>query len=195
MANAQENVNGPRVITPKGTFVFPALITPETFKKATKYKCRITMPKEDRATQQFMADIQKFQAEAEGKMGTKLPNLPWDDDEYTEGNVVFKTACNEDYPPVLKDATGKKDHPKEVPIMNGTQGKLRVRLIGYPGLGGGVSLRLEAAQILELAGHGDCGFDEEDGYRADELENAVVSASGTHDDVAFDGGDDGEPDF
>lgn len=187
---ANSTFSGETVIIGKGIYVYPHLNTPDDYENQIKYKCGISIPKDQ--AQGLMKKVKEFAIVAGKELGVDLPKCPWSDDEEREGNIVFTTKCDGEYAPKLYDASGKNQISREIPIWGGTVGKLRATLVAYKGFGGGVSLRLKAAQILELKS-ADSGFDAEDGYVAPEMaERTPGSDDDEEDEAQAHGSDDAE---
>ena len=197
MADDKATVKGPHIIIGPGVFVFPYLNEPDEYKGNKNYKCNLSIESS------AMADIEAACDAFAEKANTIIPNKkgytkrPWESDDYEgrEDNILVKTKCGASFAPTLYDAK-KEEMSRDIPVWGNTVGKLRVQLIAYPGLGGGIMFRLKAAQILDLktAGGDSEGFDEEDGYVAPEVDTSADIVPS----VDTDGEDEGmgdEPDF
>ena len=194
MAKKQSTFAGKIVTLPKGTFVHAYLNSPDDYEGSVKYKCKVSVPND--AMDEFSAMVDEFAVAAQAELGCKaMGKRPWDPDEKTEGNTLIKTSCSGEYAPKLYDASGKKELSRTIPIMGGSVGRLRAKLVGYSGFGGGVSLRLSAVQVLELAERSS-GFDEEDGYEAPDVAEEVPNIQDEQDfPPAETQGDTDGPDF
>lgn len=214
----------PKMVTPRGTFIWPRLNEPDTkYVAEGVYEVKLAFD-EGTDLASFKAKVQKQidkkfdeitgQLVDDGKAGLakKITKRDLDDifkaeeDEATgdeTGRIVIKakmkasgiakkTGKRWQRKPDIIDAKGNKiANPPS--IGGGTEGKLCVELAPYYAANDkvvGVSLRLEAAQIIKLVSFGersasDYGFDEEDG---DDL-------SGMEQDMEADAsGDEGEDD-
>ena len=195
----------PRLVTPKGTFAFPKLRTPDTkFKKEGEYSVKLVLDKKSadelikKIQPHFDAAVKAGQEEYDGLKKVVKDKNPfktvdyftpeYDDDDEPTGNIVFsfKMTASGEYKngpkkgqkwtrkPALFDAKGKP-LPTKVEPWGGTVGKVSFEVVPFftVGVGAGVSLRLQAVQVIDLIQGGergakDYGFGEEDGYEADE---------------------------
>lgn len=192
----------PKVLTPRGTFQWPKLATPDTkFDADGKYSVKLVLDTE--AFEELSAIIQPIfdDALAEGEAAfaelsvaqrKKLKEVtvndwftpvfdPDTEEETGTYSIVFGAKAGgtkRDGTPWSRgpipcfDAKGKpvKDASK---IWSGSEGKVSFSYRPYfiPGTGtAGISLQLEAVQVLELASSGgnadSYGFGVEDGYEA-----------------------------
>lgn len=207
MADMKKREKPFRGITPRGSFKFPSLLTPdygtdEHPKPDGEYKVRLVLSRE--AAQPLLKALEPIHAKAVEKgeeefaklkieQRKKLKSLSVNDlyaveyDQETEeptGNLLFNfkmkaggtrevRGAKEQWEqrPALFDAAGKPLKGVKA-IWSGTEGKVSFTANPYfvAGTGtAGLSLRLEAAQILELAGPGQrnaagYGFGAEEGY-------------------------------
>jgi len=98
---------------------------------------------------------------------------PWNQNKET-GAMIGKSKQKAAYsgeatkPPRQYDAQAKL-LPTDFEITDGSIVNLQVRAIGYKGMGGGVSLRLKAVQVVTLAeaGEGSNPFEAVDGFSAE----------------------------
>jgi len=181
-----------RTTTPKGRASYPWLNKPDTkFDADGVFKCNLVVPaKEAKALmKQIDAEADKALAAAQAdnpkaKKSIKAGEKPYypetDDDGEETGNIVFKTkqrakittkkgeVIEKTIP--LFDAAGKKVSAN---VGGGSVLKLNVELAHYymaAQKSAGVTLRLQAAQILDLVEFGaggsaeSYGFGEEEGY-------------------------------
>jgi hypothetical protein len=172
--------------TPKGTAVWPRIDTPDTkFDEDGLFSCKLHVSEGDFNAFELLINEEverAYKAECAAQGKDKLRRAPssplriTDDGDYeilakqkakvktkTKGILEFSIACY--------DSTGKKiAAPK---IGSGSQLKLAVEVNTWfvPSQGFGYSLRLRAAQVLELVeygGGGGFGFGAEgDGYVGD----------------------------
>jgi len=171
--------------TPVGTFLYPRLITPDTkFNADGVYSCKLAIPADDAKE---LIGLIETEVKKQGKIKPIKKNneMNWADPPHTtrdDGEVVFSTKQiahvtlpdGKSFDPVvlLFDAHKERIDPTTVNPWTGTRGKLRVELIPYSIAltGVGVSLRLKAAQILELVEGGasaeSCGFGDEEEFSA-----------------------------
>lgn len=192
-----ERKKRPIHITPVGRAVWPKLTRPETkFDADGVYSVKLALPEHSEEAVALINLIEEAMDEAlaEGKAKAKGKKVKQADPPYTEeidrdseqptGNLLFsfkmrasgtrKDGTPWTRRPNLYDAHRQPIRPEDVDIWNGT--RLRVAYTTepfyVPALGAGVSLRLQAAQIIELVSGGErdaasYGFeDEEDGYSA-----------------------------
>lgn len=206
----------PQIRTAKGIAVFPSVHKEATFKEngkvvpTGKYECKIML--NDKDAQKMIAQLEKLWDDAmenpakygvsESKMSKvsgSEPNLGFYEDK--DGNTIFKTSCRTKW----TDSAGKerkiivpvfdaKAKPTSVEVSGGSTIKLQITLVPYvmSKTNYGVSLRLEAVQLLELKEWTKNPFDEEEGYEGmddREEETAEESQEGAEDDGAWDEGD------
>lgn len=213
----------PEYTTPRGMFKFPWLSAPDTgpkdgsFKMEPTYRVSLVLDGEDadKLKKQIEdAHAKNVKSVKEKNKGKKIKEVdrPYkvetneDGDETGKTEFTFKMKAESKMDdgtvikrkPALFDAKGRK-LPAGVKIGGGTVGKLSYQL--YPfytaGLGAGVSLRLLAAQIIDLKTFGErdakgYGFGEEEGYEAPEggeqpagSEDESTDEGETTEDLAF----------
>lgn len=181
MADKKKSRNE-RFVSPKGRFVYPWLSTPDTkFDSEGTYRLKLAVAATDCADFVEMLE-NKFQENLSGNKAKvkKEGNRPFElDEETNEYLFSFKmkavvTPKNGDpwtQRPALFDASGQAC--RDVKVGGGTIGRISFEIIPYANkqLGAGISLRLKAAQILELVEFGQAnaeayGFEEEEGFSA-----------------------------
>ena len=190
------------IVTPKGTLVYPHLNKADTkFDKDGVWRANLRIPKDDAKDLVKIIDDQiKTNAaneNAKRNKEVKVANPPYSDDG--EGNYVFnfklkasgirQTGEKWNQKPILYDAKGNVFKPAAI-IWGGSEAKVAFKPSSYfvPSIGAGVSLRLQAVQILNLiTGSNDAssyGFKQEEGFVANEevngkatLEEATAAAS------------------
>jgi hypothetical protein len=203
----------PTITTPKGTAVYPHLHAPDTrFKQEGVYSTKIRIAAGDEAdTLQEKLDEAAANAVVVAKKenpGKKIKpaDLPYSRDEdtndlilnikMTASGVSKKTGKPWSMTPKLFDAKGK-------PLPKGTQvgGGSTIRVAFQPApfwtalVGAGITLRLEAVQVVELKTWGDkpadsFGFGAEEGFDSEQDEFNTFSEP-----QAAAGAADGETDF
>ena len=192
----QKKQNYVRTTTPKGKASYPWLNTPDTkFNADGEYKCSLIVPKKEAAALIKLIDEEAKKALAAAKAenpkaaksikeGDKPYTMETNDDGDETGNVIFKTKQRAKIKTKkgdeivktipLFDAKGKRIDAK---VGGGSVLKLNVELAHYYVAGtklAGVSLRLQAAQIIELVEYGgggtasSYGFGEEEGFEGEE---------------------------
>ena len=172
-----------QLITPIGTALYPRLTTPDTkFNDDGVYSCKLILDKEGydqvmgQITPWFEGEHQRLVKESGKKnldISNKLPIKVNDDGDYElTAKQVSKKETKKGlltFAVSLIDSKGNKinDAPN---IGSGSRIKLCVEPYAYfsPLLGVGYTLRLKAAQIIELkeydsGGGGGFGFGSEDG--------------------------------
>lgn len=179
-----------RLTTPKGTFIFPKLDEPDyKFKENGEYSVKLRLSGADaenlRKNLEGRRDDWVARWKKENKKKPKVADLSvvevLDDEGNETGELDFKFAMpahvstkagkEYDLSPALFDAKGRPV-PAGTRIWGGTVGKVAYWVKEYEApIGIGVSLKLEAAQIIELVAPGqqtadNYGFGEEDGYEA-----------------------------
>jgi hypothetical protein len=179
----------PRYTTPTGVAQYPRLTKPDTkFNPDGEYKVKLEIPGDSASDlttfldEQFEMAVAKAKKDNPGKK-IKEGNAPYETDEDTGKVVVsFKlkakvTPKNGDpfeQRPALFDAKGKPI--KDVNVGGGSTMKIAYEVVPYYTAiaGAGVSLRLKAAQIINLvefsggASAEGFGFGEEEGYEAED---------------------------
>lgn len=198
------------IVTPKGSLVWPYLLKPDSYQGKERYKATIKLSREDAASlikacdEKLEWQKQRDAFEAGGTVEYEEGEyLPYTVDE-TTGTVSFDTAMNRfgkvgkpdqfEQRPAVFDARGQVI-PNTVEIYTGSLAKLRVEVFSWSLDNGkvGVSLRLLAAQVFELADRDaersadDYGFSaEEEGYDS----TAPVEALEGDDEVDTSGAED-----
>ena len=183
----------PRYTSPAGIAQYPYLTKPDTkFNPEGEYKCKLEISDPAAVAtitsfldEQYAAAVAKAKKDNPGKK-IKEGDVPYALNEDTGSVVVnFKlkakvTPKNGDpfeQRPALFDAKGKP--LSSVNVGGGSKLKIAYEVIPYYTAiaGAGISLRLKAAQIIDLkefqggAEAGAYGFSEEDGYEAEETAN------------------------
>lgn len=185
-----------KLMTPKGTLLYPHLSEPDTkFDADGVYTTKLVVPVEE--AQAFMkkvgaivdAAFENYAADNKAKAKKASAIYPWTEELDAEGeetgNIVFNFKLK------AKGTDGKKTWDNNVTMLDskgapvdglnpwtGTAAKLGVE-VGDPAFpyanpaGVGVAIRLKVVQIIELVsggGNGAAGFDveEEDGFVAAE---------------------------
>jgi hypothetical protein len=196
----------PRYTTPAGVAQYPRLTTPDTkFNPDGEYKVKLEIPG-DSATdlvtfldEQFELAVAKAKKENPGKK-IKEGNAPYETDEDTGKVVVnFKLKAKVtpkngepfEQRPALFDAKGKPI--KDVNVGGGSTMKVAYEIVPYYTAiaGAGISLRLKAAQILNLVEYSGgasaegYGFGEEEGYEAEDNSAESNGFSETSDEADF----------
>lgn len=190
-----------RIVTPQGIAKFPYLNSPDTkFNADGEYRVGILLDPSDEDVQEFLEKLDKMAEEAVEKAKDDLienkkkrsaekvvPNEPYREDVDSEGEptgkieVRFKmkakvTKKNGDVitlEPRLFDAKGKP-FPKDKMIYGGALLKINFTPNPYYVAGtkaAGISLQMNAVQVLELSSGADAGFfgfGEEEGFSAEE---------------------------
>lgn len=201
----------PKFITPRGTFQYPHLVTPDTkFDSDGVFRCTTAVGVKEAAA--FVAHLEAirdtFYDELEPKQRkvarkADVVEIELDDTGEETGRVLIKAKQKAkittkkgqviDKKVPLFDSVNKRISPKSV--WSGTEGRLAGVLIPYFMASTkevGVSLRLNGVQILKLVeGSGDSGesygFEEEEGYEGETFENNADNAGG--DDTDGDAGE------
>ena len=197
--------------TPKGTAIFPWLNTPDTKFKAEgdfRVKLRLTgqaaedfSAKVDEMYDKAISEVAKAKDyDAKKKKAMKLADKPYKQATDKEGNDIegaidftfkskasFKNKAGEVQKRSIPmfDAKGK---PVKALVYGGSELKVRFDASAFftPLVGAGLTMRLDAIQIIELktggqSGDADAyGFDEEEGFEGEAP--AAGSAGGTTDD-------------
>lgn len=190
--------------TPLGVAKFPWLNTPDTrFDDAGVYKVDLVLPEDDPKVQALIGKIKKvyeeFRATLPAPKNKKEPeSYGYSPDYDAEGNetgyLVFKLKAKASYQndkqevvelpaPAKFDAKLQKI-PDDTPIWSGSTMIANFSPSPYfQGKNCGVTLRLNAVQILELKTRGtgsasDYGFGEEEGYsQTSEADEAMSSTT------------------
>lgn len=192
-----KKARNPRYVTQVGVAIYPHLVEPDTkFNSEGEYKVKLRLAPDSVITDakgKRVSDVQSFidemmakaleKAKQENKGKIKEADAPYEIDEET-GDVLVnfklkatgKTRDGKEFTqkPALFDAKGK---PAEVKaVWGGSKIKVSFEVVPFYTklIGAGVSLRLKAAQIIELvAGSGggsadSYGFGKEEGYEAED---------------------------
>lgn len=185
-----------KITTPAGTAKYPRLNTPSTkFNPEGVYEIQVVLDESEKSVSEFRAKLEKLEADAhaagkkELKPGKKLKLAdsvikPVLDDEGNEVDGKFEVKAKmkasgirkkDNSPwtmkPAIFDAKGK---PAALKVGGGSTVKVALEASPYnsPTLGCGISLRLQAVQVIDLVEFsggqdaGAYGFGEEDGYEA-----------------------------
>lgn len=176
-----------KIVTPPGTAVYPWLKTPDVEFGQNHYKINLAL--EEKAASPLMKKIDdllsSFLEEISKKSKKKIvtENLPYykekDDEGNETGNIIFKFKMKASYQdkktnqlvpmkPAIFDSARK---PCKEDVWGGSAVKVAGMAVPYFQNKAGVTLRLSAVQVLELAtgnqSSGDAyGFNEEEGYIA-----------------------------
>lgn len=180
-----------QIRTAKGIAVYPSIHKEATFKdpdsgKTTptgKFECKIIL--DDKDAKKMVAQLEKVWQEAVNnpaqyglrasimsKVGEgEDPNLGFYENK--DGDIVFKTSCKTKWTnregkecPITVTVFDAKAKPTNVEVTGGSTIKLQITLVPYAMTKSnyGISLRLEAVQLLELKEWTSNPFDAEDGY-------------------------------
>ena len=176
-----------KIVTPPGTAVYPWLKSPDVEFGQNHYKINLAL--EEKAASPLMKKIDDllsaFLEEISKKSKKKIvtENLPYykekDDEGNETGNIIFKFKMKASYQdkktnqlvpmkPAIFDSTRK---PCKEDVWGGSVVRVSGMAVPYFQNKAGVTLRLSAVQVLELAtgnqSSGDAyGFNEEEGYIA-----------------------------
>lgn len=186
-----------QLTTPIGTAYYPKLTTPDTkFNPDGVYSCKLILSKDDFEALEntinpwFDQEYERLVKESGKKRLDRSPKLPLKlnaDDEY---EVFAKQIAQKEtskglitFAVTLFDSAGKKiNNPPNI----GSGSKLRLGVEPYayfsPMMGVGYTLRLKAAQIIELkeyeGGAGGFSFDaQEGGFVSEDLGDAFENDS------------------
>lgn len=182
-----------RFVSPKGIASYPYLTNPDTkFNPDGEYKVSLIVAGEDASkaidflTEKHQAAVAQAKKENAGKRvkAGELPCIENDDGTVTfkfkmKAKVTPKKGDPFEQKPALFDAKGKP-LTGETKVGGGSTIKVSYEVVPYYTAiaGAGVSLRLKAVQIIELkeySGGGNAesyGFGEEEGFEADDEDNA-----------------------
>jgi hypothetical protein len=187
-----------QLTTPIGKALYPKLVTPDTkFNAAGVYSVTLVLTKEDYETLEAQikpwlnSEYERLLKESGRKELHRTKNTPLritDDGEYV---LLAKQTATKEHPTrgllkfdiVLYDSQGRKiNNPPN--IGSGTTMKLGVQPSAWfvPSQGFGYTLRLKAAQIIDLveynSGGGGFAFDAEDGsFVSEDLDDAFDNDS------------------
>ena len=205
-----------QMVTPPGIAVYPKLNEPDTkFKAAGEYQTRLRLQLADAKVQSFVETIDEAYdaaiAQAKKDNPAKAKSMKSADKPYKvvcdeEGNETgeiefnFKMAASgvskkTQKPwtrrPSLFDAKGQP-LPADTKVGGGSTIKVSFEIMPFyaPAVGAGLSLRLQAVQVLDLVEYGQrtasaYGFEEEDGYAAIVAEQDAGAAGAENTDEEF----------
>jgi hypothetical protein len=164
--------------TPKGTAVWPWFSVPDTrFDTEGKYKTDLLVPKADAA--ELMAKAKEIFIEEFGEKDLKKAKWPFAVDEES-GGVRFRAKSTNK--PVLFDGQGQKIN-EDLKVGNGSVIKLSGQMSTYNAGGSvGVTMYLNAVQIIDLVEFNDAGFAAEEGAYVHESSKPEENTNG----AAFD---------
>lgn len=159
-------------VTPIGRAVWPKLdkpdqyINPKNPKKSGKprYTINVVFTPEDLAKVQ--EDLTKL---SEGMDKGDNEHQPWKEDK--EGRVTLFAQSGVKFKPPLFDAELNKLPPDFV-LRGGSKVRLDVSVVGFDGFGGGVTLYLNAVQVIEPAEEYKPGFGATEGFKYEKSEEA-----------------------
>ena len=209
---AEKKARPKTIISPVGIASYPHLNTPDTrfSDQAPKYKIKLRLDPNEQSTQDFIAALQPIydaglveQKKENPKYATRMkPEFPLYAEEFDkEGNptgmILFKVECKAEYKPKNSDKVVKikpklvdsknKALADDVKVFGGS--KVRVAFTPIPfafsNTKYGLSLRLEAVQVIELStgSGGSSPFDEvEGGFEAgdsEEFKDSPTSGEGS----------------
>lgn len=191
--------------TPRGVFKYPRLNVADTkFKPEGEYSVKLIIPEAEAAglisliseagdaAHQHYHDL----AKKEKKKPPQKAKYPFEYEEDLDtgeltGRVVFKfstlasgvsakTGKAWQRRPIMFDAAQKPIDLDAVSVWSGSEGKVAFIIYSYTSLNGaGVSLKIQATQLLKLVSGGnsgeaaDFGFDAEEGYAEDVIEEGA----------------------
>ena len=181
----------PKFTTPMGTFSWPAFTTPDTrFKDGGEWKTKIVLPASEEA-EALVAKLEALHAESvatackeQKKKSVKIADMPVTRDD--AGNIIInakqgasgiskKTQRPWKWVLPLFDAQGNAIKGTRPKVGNGSTGRISFEVQNFytAMIGAGITLRLQAAQIVDLVEFGggnaeSYGFDKTDGYVAAE---------------------------
>lgn len=217
---AKEREKNERLVTPAGIAAWPHLTTPDTkFDACGVYSTKVRFTDAAASMMKKLLDDEyevaqkKAAAELKEKKSKKKVRPgpePYEEDEDGAIIVNFKMKASGErkdgtkwaQKPAIFDAKGVP--VKGLKIGGGSILKIATEINHYyiPALGAGVSLPLKAVQVIDLKAWGErtadaYGFDEEDGFDADEAPEDVFAgeneATPEDEDVDDDLADDEEP--
>jgi hypothetical protein len=161
-----------RIVTPIGKWEYPKLDVPVRWDEATNKAVRDPNSMDSSYSVTLVLDKKDASfviGAIEAETPDKAKNCPYETrDDGTVAIHARQKAFIEvngkkiDLRPKLYDAAGNNITGTVNP-WGGSRGRLKVDLNPYRGMGGGVSLRLIGAQVVELVEGGDSGFDPVDG--------------------------------
>lgn len=176
-------------VLPAGIAVWPKLDQVDVFtpkKGAPKRRYTINVKFEDEDHRKVDAWLKKIAADA----GVSTENMPWKTDKKNKDITLFAFS-GEKYKPPVFDAKNNK-LPETVIVGGGSKVRISVTVNPFDGFGGGVSLYLNAVQVLELkqSEYGKSDFEEAEGFSytgpaEGEKEGAEFDPSSTEDDDDF----------
>ena len=194
--------------SPRGVAKYITVTKPDTkFKAEGEYRVTLLLPKDSPKAHQLVAQIDQAmeaslleaQAANKGKK-LKLANTPYKDDVDKEGNetgniaFAFKAKASGarkdgtiwNFKPTLYDAKGQRI-TKDLSIWGGTEVKIGYEIRPYftQMVGAGITLTLQAVQILKLVSGGArdasaFGFQAEEGFDSnlqDSVDEGTVEAA------------------
>jgi len=209
----EKKVKAPRLLSVKGTAVYPWLTEPDTrFNADGEYSVQLKVPEEEATgmIKVIEATWEEYRKTLTGAKAKKAPtslgyNIEYDDEGVETGFVLFKFKTKASYiskktgkrmemAPDLFDAKGKPLKGLKA-LWSGSIIKVNYSPAGYEsGVNLGVTLRLNAVQVIELrkGGSGDAssyGFGEEEGYAYEGEEDNDYGMGDESDDESSDTGD------
>ena len=195
----------PRYTTPKGVAKYPWLNKPDTkFNPDGDFKVTLVVPVEEADTIMQFLDEQMAASEAKAKKDNpgkkvKVADAPYSVDEETgnveinfklKAKVTMQSGDTFEQQPALFDAKGKP--LADVNVGGGSKIKVSYECVPFYTalIGAGISLRLRAVQVIDLvefsggAAAGAYGFEEEDGFEAEDNSSPFEENNGTENDSA-----------
>lgn len=217
----KKRTRNPRYVTDTGVAIYPYLIDPDTeYNAEGEYKVKLRLAPDAEvydtkraslgSTQEFLDEmlekaIEKAKQENKGRIKEAEP--PYQIDEDTGDLLVnFKlkaTGTTRDgkpftQSPALFDAKGKPFEGEE--LWGGSKLKVSFEVVPFYTklIGAGITLRLKAAQVIELRQGGGAsadsyGFGEEEGY--EEEDAAMDNGFSSEDDLPDEDSDEEAGDF
>lgn len=176
----------PTFITPKGVAKYPWLTIPSTqFNPDGDYKVDLVLDPSDPAVEAFLSgldeDVKTYFSELAKKdkkksnlaKTAKVPYTSESDPSTGQDTGMVVVKFKSGYKPALFDSKRQPITDDDIKVGSGSIIKVAFTKNFYEGFGGGMNLYLQQVQIIKLVeynakGEPAAGFDEEEGFEADQ---------------------------
>jgi len=196
MATTKIKLTNRKLLTPKGQFQWAYLSKPDDAFNKSQYRCTIYfLDKKDEEYVAFVGNIKRLAKEYAKEIGKpiKSVNIPMKvatESQAEKAGVPVGTPFIEAKtkamtkegkakgPVAVFNAKGQKD--MSLQVFGGDIGRLEITVDGYdspPPIGRGLTLYLNAAQLLKSSGKGSAGgmFEQEDDFLTDDTDDSPVN--------------------
>lgn len=196
MATTKIKLTNRKLLTPKGQFQWAYLSKPDDAFNKSQYRCTIYfLDKKDTEYVAFVGHMKRLAKEYAKELGKPIKsiNIPMKvatesqaekagvpvGTPFIEAKTQAMTKEGQSKGPVaIFNAKGQKD--MSLQVFSGDLGRLEITIDGYdsaPPIGRGLTIYLQAAQLLKSSGKGSAGgmFEQEDDFLTDDADDSPVN--------------------